>query len=191
MSNSGIHFTGIQKNVCKELQGEVRKTMYLCLWRKPKPAELVELETRWMEAPEMQHAVGLAGSDARWSTCPHLFVHPYTLARSVTSAKSHSWEGDVMERQWQPSQPGQGLARPGRGPCVFHVFVSGGEMASTAWGQQGGHKGKSAPSRGYLFKLNKHKCGRETPRVFRVLRIHRAHYSQNQPGHPLSILLRL
>lgn len=64
--------------------------MYLCLWWKPRPAELTELETGWIEVPEMQNAVGLASSDARRSTCPHLFVHPYILAQFVSSAEGNS-----------------------------------------------------------------------------------------------------
>lgn len=49
-----------------------------------------ELETGWIEVPEMQSAVGLASSDARWSTCPHLFVHPYILAWLVMYAEGNS-----------------------------------------------------------------------------------------------------
>lgn len=48
--------------------------------------------------PEMQSAVSLAGSDARQSTCPHLFVHPHILAQFYIFCRGQH-RGDIMERQ--------------------------------------------------------------------------------------------
>lgn len=99
--NTGINFIEIKTIYMQVAAMEIQKTMYMWHRWKPKPAEHLELETRWMKEPKCKVQSIWQVPMPNRAPAPHLFVYPYTLARFATSAKSDSWgvrgDGETME----------------------------------------------------------------------------------------------